>query len=162
VIDWGIVARGVHIVAVVLWIGGVWLVTTVLLPGMRQKPAQEWIREFNEIERRFAPQARIAVLLVVLSRLYMLYAYGLWNRFVQSDYWWMHLMVAVWALFAALLFVIEPLVPKGSFRRRATSNPTATLARIIWVHRVLLLLSIAAVDSRHLYRRLREPRTVLI
>jgi hypothetical protein len=134
----------------------------VLLPGMRQKPAQEWIREFNEIERRFAPQARIAVLLVVLSRLYMLYAYGLWNRFVQSDYWWMHLMVAVWALFAALLFVIEPLVPKGSFRRRATSNPTATLARIIWVHRVLLLLSIAAVDSRHLYRRLREPRTVLI
>jgi uncharacterized membrane protein len=145
VIDWGIVARAVHIAAIVVWIGGVWLVTMVLLPGMKQKPSDNWIREFNAIERRFAPQARIAVLLVVLSGLYMLYAYDLWDRFAQSDYWWMHLMVAIWVLFAALLFVIEPLAPKGSFHRRATAKPTATLARIIWVHRVLLLLSMAAI-----------------
>jgi hypothetical protein len=32
VIDWGIVARAAHIIAVVVWIGDVWLVTTVLLP----------------------------------------------------------------------------------------------------------------------------------
>jgi uncharacterized membrane protein len=31
--DWGIVARPIHVVAVVVWIGGVWLVTTVLLPA---------------------------------------------------------------------------------------------------------------------------------
>jgi uncharacterized membrane protein len=30
VIDWGIVARAIHVVAVVVWIGGVWLVTTDL------------------------------------------------------------------------------------------------------------------------------------
>jgi len=145
VIDWGIVARAVHIAAIVVWIGGVWLVTMVLLPGMKQKPSDDWIREFNVIERRFAPQARIAVLLVVLSGLYMLYAYDLWDRFAQSEYWWMHLMVAVWVLFAALLFVIEPLTPEGSFHRRAAAKPVATLARIIWLHRVLLLLSMAAI-----------------
>ena len=44
--------------AVVVWIGGVWLVTTVLLPGMKKKPQQEWIREFDAMEQRFAPPAR--------------------------------------------------------------------------------------------------------
>src|SRR6267143_2124304 len=108
--DWGIVARAIHVVAVVVWIGGVWLVTTVLLPGMKKKPQQEWIREFDAIEQRFAPQARIAVLLVLLTGLYMLYQYDLSDRFADGHYWWMHLMVCVWLIFAALLFVIEPLI----------------------------------------------------
>ena len=68
-LDWGIVGRAIHILAVVVWIGGVWLVTTVLLPGLKQKPPAERAREFAAIEHRFAPQARIAVLLVLLSGL---------------------------------------------------------------------------------------------
>jgi len=71
-IDWGSIARAVHILSVVVWIGGVSLVTTALLPAMKQKPPEEWIRGFDEVEQRFAPQARIAVLLVLLSGLYML------------------------------------------------------------------------------------------
>src|SRR5437868_12071709 len=106
--DWGIVARAIHVLAVVVWIGSVWLVTTVLLPAMKQKPPEEWTREFHATEHRFAPQARMAVLLVLLSGLYMLYANDLWDRFTDGHYWWMHLMVGVWLLFAALLFVIEP------------------------------------------------------
>jgi uncharacterized membrane protein len=65
-IDWGIVARVIDVVAVVVWIGGVWLITTVLLPAMKPKRPEEWIGELNAIEQRFAPQARIAVLLVLL------------------------------------------------------------------------------------------------
>lgn len=144
-IDWGIVARAVHIAAIVVWIGGVWLVTTVLMPRMRQKAPDEWISELEAIERRFAPQARVAVLLVLLSGFYMLYAYNLWDRFEQTGFWWMHLMVAVWLLFAMLLFVIEPLAPADAFRRRAAANPAATLARMLNLHRLLLLLSVAAI-----------------
>lgn len=36
-IVWGIVARAVHVIAVVVWIGGVCLVTTVLLPAMARR-----------------------------------------------------------------------------------------------------------------------------
>jgi uncharacterized membrane protein len=71
--DWGTVARAIHVLAVVVWIGGVWFVTTVLLPGMKEKPPEQWMREFAAIEHRFAPQARIAILLVLLSGLFMLY-----------------------------------------------------------------------------------------
>lgn len=152
-IDWGIVARGIHILAVVVWIGGVWLVTTVLLPGLKQRPPQDWAREFDAIEHRFAPQARIAILLVLLTGLYMLYAYDLWDRFADGGFWWMHLMVGVWLLFAALLFVIEPLIIGRTIRKRFAMSPAATLARMLWMHRVLLALSLvtifAAVGGSH-------------
>jgi uncharacterized membrane protein len=145
VTDWGIVARAVHIAAVVVWIGGVWLVTTAVLPQIRQKPAPEVLREFEAVERRFAPQARVAVLLVLLSGLYMLYDYDLWDRFTDSRFWWMHLMVGVWLVFGSLLFVIEPVMGRRGFHDQAKTAPEAMLARILWMHRVLLVLSMMAI-----------------
>jgi uncharacterized membrane protein len=142
-IDWGIVARAIHVVAIVVWIGGVWLVTTVLLPGMRRKPPEEWQREFEAIEQRFAPQVRVAVVLVLLSGLYMLYQYDLWQRFADARYWWMQLMAWVWVLFALILFVIEPLVLRRVVQRGTA--PVATLTRMIWLHRIVLVLALAAV-----------------
>jgi uncharacterized membrane protein len=142
--DWGILARAIHVVAVVVWIGGVWLVTTVLLPGMKEKPPSEWIREFDAIEHRFAPQVRIAAVLVLLSGLYMLYRYDLWDRFVEGQFWWMHLMVGVWLLFAALLFFIEPFLVRQAVHKRAALAPEATLARMLRLHRVMLALSLLA------------------
>jgi hypothetical protein len=45
--DWGVVARAIHVLAVVVWIGSVWLVTMVLLPGMKNKAPADWVREFD-------------------------------------------------------------------------------------------------------------------
>ena len=53
------IALAIHVLAVVLWIGGVAMVTTVLLPAVRRfKSAEERIAFFETIERRFAWQAR--------------------------------------------------------------------------------------------------------
>ena len=151
--DWGVVARAIHVVAVVVWVGGVWLVTTVLLPGLRGKRPEDWLREFEAIERRFAPQARIAVLLVLLSGLYMLYEYDLWDRLEEGRYWWMHLMICVWLVFALLLFVLEPFIVHRMVHKRAATAPEATLTRMIRMHRVLLTLALlaafAAVGGSH-------------
>ncbi len=143
-VDWGILARAVHVVAVIVWIGGVSLVTTVLLPGMKGKTPDQWIRDFDAIEHRFAPQARITAVLVLLSGLYMLYRYDLWDRLQQGQFWWMHLMVGVWLLFAALLFFIEPFIVRHRVRQRGASAPEATLARMLRLHRVMLTLSLLA------------------
>jgi uncharacterized membrane protein len=143
--DWGVVARAIHVLAVVVWIGSVWLVTTVLLPGMKNKAPADWVREFDVIEYRFAPQARIAVLLVLLSGLYMLYQYDLWDRFTEVRYWWMDLMVAVWLLFALMLFAIGPFVFRHVVHKRAEQAPEATLALMLCLHRVLLTLSLIAI-----------------
>ena len=144
-IDWGIVARAIHVVAVVIWVGGVWLVTIVLLPAMKLKRPEEWLGEFDAVENSFAPQVRIAALAVLLSGLYMLYAYDLWDRFSDLGYWWMHLMAGVWLLFAALLFVIEPLIVRRAVHRRAAAAPEPPLTRMLWMHRVMLTLSLLAI-----------------
>ena len=52
--------RVVHILGVVLWIGGVALETTVLLPAIKPlKSAEEQISTFDMIESRFAWQAKL-------------------------------------------------------------------------------------------------------
>jgi uncharacterized membrane protein len=152
-IDWGIVARAIHIVAVVVWIGGVALITSVLLPAMAAKPAAEWIRDFDDIERRFATQVRWAVLLTLASGLWMLFQYDLWGRFLSARYWWMHLMVGVWLLYALVLFIAEPFALHRLFHARAEVAPAATLGLVRRFHRVMLALSLfaafAAVAGAH-------------
>jgi hypothetical protein len=59
--------------------------------------------------------------------------------------WWMHLMVCVWLIFAALLFVIEPLIIRRTVDKRATAASQATLTRMLWMHRVMLALSLLAI-----------------
>ena len=144
-VDWGVVARIVHVLAIVVWIGGVSFVTTIILPAMRKEQPQQWLQEFDAVERRFAPQARITVLLVLLSGLYMLYRYDLWDHFADARYWWMHLMVAVWLLFAALLFVLEPLVVHRVIDRGASIAPEATLRLMLRLHGVMLALALLAI-----------------
>jgi hypothetical protein len=112
---------------------------------MSQKPPGEWRHEFAAIERGLAPQARIAVVLVLLSGLYMSYQYDLWDRFGQVKFWWMDLMIGVWMLFAVALFVIEPLAASGVARRHTEAQTRPTLSQMLWLHRVLLTLSVAAV-----------------
>ena len=52
--DW-ILARVLHVLGVVLWIGGLAMVTTVLLPASRRLAAPEQRVEFFErVEGRFA------------------------------------------------------------------------------------------------------------
>ena len=84
------IARALHIVAVVLWIGGVAFVTTVLLPAVRniQAPAERVVF-FENVERRFGAQARFTTVLAALTGIYMVVRLDLWYRFLLVSYWWM-------------------------------------------------------------------------
>ncbi len=139
-----ILARAVHVVAVLLWIGGVAFVTTVLLPAVRRStPPERRLEEFHRIQARFAPQARLWVLAAGLSGLWMLWRADLWGRFADPHAWWMHAMLAVWLAFAAMLFVIEPLF---LHRRMAHSaDPEGDFRRLERLHRVALALSLLTV-----------------
>ena len=93
-------ARALHVVAVVVWIGGLSIVTTALLPAIRRgELGGNWLAAFQAIERRFVWQARIAILLVGGTGLYMIEEADLWDRFSSLAYWWMHAMVGLWAIF---------------------------------------------------------------
>jgi uncharacterized membrane protein len=66
-------ARALHVLSVVLWIGGVGFVTTVTLPTIRRlKVPGERLSFFDAFERPFAWQARITTTLTGITGLYML------------------------------------------------------------------------------------------
>lgn len=136
--DGVVVARALHVLSVVVWIGGLSMVTTVALPAVRDgKPGGDRLQAFQAIQSRFVWQARMAVLLVGLTGLYMVERLGLWERFRSTQFWWMHAMVGLWLLFALILFVAEPLVLHRHFHRWAAARPDAAFA---WLHRAHWLL----------------------
>ena len=141
-----IIARALHVLSVVIWIGGVSMVTTVALPAIQYGSfGENRLQAFQAIERRFAWQARGAIIVAGLSGLYMTWRLDLWDRFSTAAFWWMHAMVCLWLLFALLLFVAEPLILHRHVRRFATAQPKAAL---VWLHRahwVLLALSIITI-----------------
>ena len=136
-------ARALHVLAVVLWIGGVVFVTTVLLPAVRDLHAPtERVVFFETVERRFGHQARVTTVLAGFSGFYMVIRLDLWDRFLSVEYWWMHAMVAVWLLFTLVLFVAEPLFLHRWLRVRANSRPESTFALVERLHWILLALSL--------------------
>jgi uncharacterized membrane protein len=137
------IARALHVVGVVVWIGGVWMVTTIVLPAARQSTKPAAITEM--IEGPFSHHARIATLLVGASGFYMVQRFDLWDRFKSAEFWWMHAMIGVWAIFTLVLFVLEPLFLHRWFERRAQADPAATLLLVQRAHWVLLILSIVTV-----------------
>jgi uncharacterized membrane protein len=124
------IARALHVLAIVMWIGGVALVTTVLLPAIRQAaPPAERFPLFHRLEARFARQSRVTTALAGASGLYMLWRLGAWDRFCHASFWWMHAMVLTWLVFTLMLFVIEPLFLERRLARRAAAAPEATWRR---------------------------------
>jgi len=125
----------IHVLSVVWWIGGVFTVTTSLLPLFNGLPADERVQWIRRFEGRFANQARIAVLLAGISGFGM---YVLLPGAVTHT-WWIGLMLLVWVLFAIMLFVAEPL------RLPAQLGVIQNPRKFLVVHAVLLVLALAAV-----------------
>jgi len=145
-IDGFMMARALHILGVVLWIGGVAMVTLVLLPAIKNFPTNEnRVAFFEKIESRFAWQARITTLLTGLSGFYMLEVMGAWIRFSDVNYWWMYTMIIVWSIFTIMLFILEPLILHDWFIKQAEKNPEATFKRIQFMHWILLTISLLTV-----------------
>ena len=66
--------RIIHVIAVILWIGGVAMVTTVIIPAVKKmKSKEDQIKTFEVIERKFAFQAKITTVLIGLSGFHMFY-----------------------------------------------------------------------------------------
>lgn len=140
------IARILHVVGMVFWIGGVTFVTAVILPTVRKfKTKEERVDFFEKVEHRFAKQARFSTLIVGLSGFYMVERLNAWVRFSDISFWWMHLMVLIWLVFTIMLFILEPLFLHKRMKKKAQIDPEETYSRIFRMHLHLLLLSILTI-----------------
>ena len=141
-----VIARIVHILGVVLWIGGVAFVTTVLIPSIRRNPSHENRLElFESLEGKFGFQAKITTLMTGLSGVYMLEVINAWSRYLSLQFWWLHLMTFVWIIFSVVLFVLEPFVLHRWFHRQAVRDSDKAFSVLQNMHIVLLCLSLVAI-----------------
>ena len=141
-----VIARAVHILGVVLWIGGVGFVTTVLIPAIRRNANHERRLElFESLEGKFALQAKITTLMTGLSGVYMLEVMNAWSRYLSPQFWWLHLMTFVWIIFSVVLFVLEPFVLHKWFHRQAVENSDKAFSVLQTMHIILLCLSLVAI-----------------
>jgi len=140
--DLFIIARSIHVIAIVFWIGGVAFVTSVLIPAIRRTQSPEnRLNLFELLEGRFSFQAKLTTLVTGVSGFYMVSVMNLWSSMPG----WIHLMIFIWAVFSLVLFVFEPLFLHKWFHKQAQKNSDRTFFVLQVMHLVLLLLSIAAV-----------------
>ncbi|MFC4296303.1 hypothetical protein ACFO0A_14695 [Novosphingobium tardum] len=138
------IARSLHVLAVVMWIGGVAFVTTVIFPAVRRSnEAHDQLSAFEAIERNFAPQARVWVLVAGLTGFWMVYRANLWTWFLAPHNWWLQAMLGLWLIFATMLFILEPLVIHR--RMKASTRPEADFNRLERMHRVLFVIGLIVI-----------------
>ncbi|NQY26361.1 MAG: hypothetical protein HRT92_04205 [Piscirickettsiaceae bacterium] len=144
--DYFVLSRAIHVVGVVLWIGGVAFVTTVLLPSIKKiTDTDNRLALFEQLEGRFAVQARIVTLITGLAGFYMLSVMDAWHRYQDIHFWWLHLMTFIWIIFTIVLFVLEPLFLHRWFHQQALKDSEKAFATIHRMHKILLSLSLLAV-----------------
>lgn len=137
-----ILARALHVFAVVLWIGGVGFVTTVLIPALRNTQSPEnRLALFEILEGKFSFQAKLTTLLAGITGFYMLDVLQAWDNLT----WWLIIMIMVWAIFTLVLFVLEPLFLHDFFRHQASKNNERTFFMLQLMHIILLSISLVAV-----------------
>jgi len=145
-IDVFVLARAVHVLGVVLWIGGVAFVTLILLPALKTiADGEQRLSLFEQLEGRFANQARIVTVITGVAGFWMVEFMDVWQRYQLVEYWWMHLMTFIWAIFTLVLFVLEPLVLHRVFHKKATQDSDRAFNLIHRMHKILLSLSLIAV-----------------
>ncbi len=145
-VEWFSVARALHVVGVVFWIGGVAFVTTVLIPALRRLDnAQQRMELFERLEGQFAFQAKIATVVTGAAGFYLVTVMDAWSRYLHWQFWWMHLMTFIWVIFTLVLFVLEPLVLHRWFHRQVVKDDKTAFFWLHRMHKILLSLSMLAV-----------------
>lgn len=139
-------ARIIHILAVVVWIGGVAMVTMVIIPAIKNlRSKEDRITTFENIEGKFSGIAKVGTVLTALSGFYMLYEMNAWNRYLDLRFWWIHAMTLVWIIFTLILFVLEPLLLHRIFRKYIERDPERTFRIMHRAHWILLVLSLITI-----------------
>jgi len=136
-----ITALTIHIVSVVVWIGGVSFVTLVTFPMiLRMDKSLEMVLMFQGVEHRFGSIAKVMVILAGLSGLFLIYEKG-----ISTAVW---IMIVVWAFYASLLFGLEKMIFKKLFGKPEQQTDMKKVFNLLQVfHWVVLGLSFLAIAA---------------
>ena len=139
------VLTAVHVIGVVVWIGGVAFVTMIVFPMLtRMEDSFEKVLFFQGIEHRFARIAKSSVAVVGLTGGWLLYITGEWRTLLSMVGIGPTLMILVWSLYLFVL-LFEGRIFKMIFGDRSQQDTGKIFSLLSRFHWVVLGLSLLAV-----------------
>lgn len=135
----------IHVLGVVIWIGGVAFVTMIVFPMiMRMEGSLEKVLFFQGLEHRFARIAKLSVAIVGATGVWLLLITGGWRELFTLRGIGPTLMLIVWALYTFVL-LFEARLFKVIFSGSAQQDTSKVFFRLSAFHWVVLGLSLLAV-----------------
>ena len=136
-----VIAVTLHIMSVVVWIGGVTFVTLITFPMiLRMDKSLEMVMMFQGTEHRFVKIAKAMVILAGLSGFYLLYEKGLSTAVI--------IMIVIWAVYASLIFGLEKILFAKLFGKPEDRKDMKQVFKILQIfHWVVLALSFIAIGA---------------
>jgi hypothetical protein len=146
--------RTVHIVSMVFWLGAIFFLVEGLIPSLaKREPDDRRLAAFAPLWDAFVAKTRVSVAVAGLSGLYLVWRLDAWARFAEARYWWMHVMLAVWAAYALVIYLWEPLRFRKLLAAGLGAGDLKPLTVATHVHQAFLGLALltllAAVFGSH-------------
>ncbi|MBI5560819.1 MAG: hypothetical protein HY883_06050, partial [Deltaproteobacteria bacterium] len=139
----------IHLLTVIIWIGGLAFITMLVLPmvvGMQD--ALQKVLFFQRIEHRFAPAARIYNAIVVITGLLLMFLGGWHTALFTRQGVPLLIMLIIGIFWTVMLFGLEPRIIKKMLGRLAKSGEKMEIEtvfkRLNRMHWILLVVSLAA------------------
>lgn len=134
----------IHVMGVVLWIGGVGFATIVIFPTLRGiEDSMEKVRFFLGVERRFSKLAKAYVIVVGITGIYLFFQRGGFGGLNTEMAIILAFKVFVWLLFAVLLFGAEKRLMNILISSQTAQEKA--FQRLSLFHWVMLILSLLAI-----------------
>jgi len=135
----------VHVLGVVVWIGGVAFVTMIVFPMItKMEDSFEKVLFFQGIEHRFAGIAKSAVVVVGLTGGWLLYITGEWRILFSVAGIGPTLMLIVW-MFYLFVLLFEGRIFKMIFKGSAQQDSVKIFSLLSRFHWVVLGLSLLTI-----------------
>lgn len=133
-----------HVVTIVLWIGGVAFVTVIILPMLvTMEDSLEKVMLFQRVENKFARQARFYAWIAGVTGVILLYLTGEYKTLFSINGIGVTVMLIVWLIYTFIL-TFEKRIFKVLFSQKELD--TAKIFRRLNIfHWFVLALSLAAI-----------------
>lgn len=139
----------IHVLTVILWIGGLAFVTTMIFPVIYKTPdALQKVLFFQRIEHKFAKIARTYNLITGISGFAMVIIMGWFPVMLTKEGLGLTIMAVIWVIWFVMLWGLEPLIIKKMLdnmaKKGAQMDIDGIFKRLNKMHWVLLTASLVA------------------
>jgi len=142
----------VHLLAVILWIGGLAFVTAIVLPMAIKTPdALQKVLTFQRVEHRFAPLAKWFNIITGISGFVMVWLMGWHELYFTKAGLALTFMTAVWVFWFVMLVGLEPIVIRKMLEKMVREGDKMDIdgifRKVKTLHWLMVAISLAAVAA---------------